>query len=792
MSKKFKLSASLFGHSLDVRSVVVTNNNSIISGSRDKTAKFWTPNRIDTGYTPIQTFRDQKNFVIAVLYLEPTSEYPDGLVITGGNDNTIYVYKPSEPFATFTLKEHTNAVSCFSKYSTSNNNAFLSGSWDCSAKLWTLGNSTSTVTFSGHLAAIWSIIQLADSRIVTASADKTIGIWSSEGARLNSLTGHTDCVRGLVDLSELHQFVSVANDATIRVWSYAGESQGVLYGHTNYIYSIARCKSAGENCFVTSDEDRTVRFWQNGENIETIQLPAQSVWSVACLSNGDIVTGSSDGVVRVFTQNESRYADEATLNKFNEEVEALTRQSTQEIGGYKISDLPGKEALYDPGRKAGQMKMIREGTGVVAYTWVEDGDKSHWEKVGDVLGSTDKTNQDKTMYEGKAYDFVFSVDVEDGKPPLKLPYNKGDDPYQAAHNFLAKNFLPASYLEQVVDFILKNTQEKYVPPSTEYVDPFTGGSRYTPSTGNNSQDFAGRNFDPFTGGSSYSTSATQAKQTVSSSTISSQVSKFFPINTYRTFEMGDSNVILVKLKEFNEKTGDSQSPPVNEHYLVELVKLCNGPPDDPNAFDTLFKLLEWPDEIVFPVVDVIRMAVRFKKNNEIIATANSGSLLRKLLSFINENCNIINNVIVALRTLSNLLMHEFGEDLVFEHRFDVVENITALGPLNKNGQIALSTLLLNLCVASLKKRDDLGISVLADVIPDILTKLSDPESQFRSYVALGTLLSSPQSAEVKAKVKSNVGFISALESHVLSGQGDLEEKRRNCASQVQEILNLSF
>lgn len=107
-------------------------------------------------------------------------------------------------------------------------------------------------------------------------------------------------------------------------------------------------------------------------------------------------------------------------------------------------------------------------------------------------------------------------------------------------------------------------------------------------------------------------------------------------------------------------------------------------------------------------------------------------------------------------------------------------------------QIALATLLLNFSVASLKKGDDLGVSVLADVIPDILSKLNDPESQFRCYVALGTLLSSPQSTEVKTKVKSNSGFLSALQSHVLTGQGDLEEKRRNCASQIQNILSIGF
>lgn len=111
---------------------------------------------------------------------------------------------------------------------------------------------------------------------------------------------------------------------------------------------------------MTSDEDRTVRYWQNGVNIETFVLPAQSVWSVACLGNGDIVTGSryskivsislltenlrfkllpnSDGVVRVFTQDESRFANEETVKTFEEEVNAVTKQSCQEIGGVKVSE----------------------------------------------------------------------------------------------------------------------------------------------------------------------------------------------------------------------------------------------------------------------------------------------------------------------------------------------------------------------------------------------------------------------------------------------------------------------
>lgn len=65
--------------------------------------------RFNTGYTDVMTYKDQKKFVIAVLFLEPSTNFPDGLIIVGGNDNTLFIYKPNEPFATFALKEHTNA-----------------------------------------------------------------------------------------------------------------------------------------------------------------------------------------------------------------------------------------------------------------------------------------------------------------------------------------------------------------------------------------------------------------------------------------------------------------------------------------------------------------------------------------------------------------------------------------------------------------------------------------------------------------------------------------------------------
>ena len=98
-------------------------------------------------------------------------------------------------------------------------------------------------------------------------------------------------VRGLVSLRP-NELLSCANDATIRQWNIqSGTCHQVYYGHSNYIYSIARLSM---DSFVTSSEDASVRVWKEAvpDSVQTIRLPARSIWAVAALSNGDIVTGS--------------------------------------------------------------------------------------------------------------------------------------------------------------------------------------------------------------------------------------------------------------------------------------------------------------------------------------------------------------------------------------------------------------------------------------------------------------------------------------------------------------------
>lgn len=416
-----------------------------------------------------------------------------------------------------------------------------------------------------NFQAVWSVCALKSGKFVTGSADKSIIYWNASGEKLKVLKGHKDCVRALLSLPN-DSIISGSNDAVIKFWNEDGECVKELEGHTNYIYSMAFNYHLGENVFVSGGEDSTLRMWNfDGELGNPITLPAQSVWACACLKNGDIVTGTSDGVIRIFTRDSNRYADENIMAAFNEAVNVRVREANTALGGVKVNELPGPEALLQKGRED-QTKMIRHPDGkIICYQW----SNGKWNSLGDVVGAAGGTQETsgKKLFEGKEYDYVFSVDVDDNAPPLKLPYNRGEDPWMSAQNFIHKNELPQSYLDQVANFIIKNSDNAPIieTSSGSYHDPFTGAGRYIPG-GESEFNTDSGNVDPFTGSTSYSTGQhTNASVPVnfiprsgqnldpftgssSHTTTSSTSVKHFPYSQFTTITTCDPAKVLTKLK----------------------------------------------------------------------------------------------------------------------------------------------------------------------------------------------------------------------------------------------------
>jgi phospholipase A-2-activating protein len=270
---------------------------------------------------------------------------------------------------------------------------------------------------------------------------------------------------------------SAANDGVIRLWTRDGREVGALEGHESFVYFIASIPQTGE--IVSVGEDRTLRVWRGTECVQTVTHPAISVWSVAvCGSNGDVVTGASDGVARVWSRDAARQAAADVVEIFEESVRASAIPQEQ-VGGVDPQSLPGPDFLQSKsGTKEGQVQMIKQPDGgVTAHQWSssECGEGfdlwqetsadvvffsfptgEGWIMIGNVVSSAGSSRR-KVEHNGQEYDYVFDVQMDDNRM-YKLPFNVSMNPYDAATKFLNDNELPISHLEATAKFIVQNTQ----------------------------------------------------------------------------------------------------------------------------------------------------------------------------------------------------------------------------------------------------------------------------------------------------------------------------------------------
>ncbi|XP_059472996.1 phospholipase A-2-activating protein [Neocloeon triangulifer] len=720
----YRLSNVLLGHTGDVRGVAVTLDGSLLSASRDKTAKLWT---LDS-FHPMaaRTYKGHTNYVSCVCAMPPNEAYPEGLVLSGSNDHTICAFHPVTEDLLFKLEGHTNVVCCMNVTS---DGRLISASWDSTARVWT--GQTESLKLEGHTASVWSVIELPDSKLlVTASADKSIKVWEGSTCQ-QTLNGHEDCVRGLAGVSP-NEFLSCANDATVRMWTVNGDCLGVFYGHSNFIYSIVLLPD--KSGFVTSAEDSSVRVWNSdGECQQVIQFQCQSIWAVTALPNGDVATGCSDSVVRVFSKDPARQADSDELAKFDEEVANFGKSKNDDLGEIKVNDLPTMAALLAPGSRDGQTKLIREGGEVICYSW--SAEQNQWIKIGPVVGAK-KPTEGRSMFEGQEYDFVFSVDVEEGKPPLNLPFNKTDDPYTAAQAFIHKHNLSQYYLDTIATFIIKNAGMENLAPAPQgtFIDPFTGGNRYVPNS-STATGPTSANPDPFTGGSSYTSAAAKKEVADTAAAPTSQVQ-------YHLFEQGKVEVIANKILEFNQ----ASAVPYNDEKINKVVALHNPTVSaDEDSIRSLQLLLTWDKEKLFPVLDLLRLALRNKAVNDSIC---SGPFAEIFIENVLRSC-LTNQApeltrLTALRVVTNMVGLPAGEKLAQDNAEFLLNCATQLtlpkdNP-NPRQQVAVATVLFNFSVAYLRGQADLQ-KIVFPLALTILPRLSDMEAKNRMLRTISNFLS---------------------------------------------------
>lgn len=153
------------------------NPNAVLSASRDATVRIWKllslpPPHYDDTITAHGT-----SFINSLAYYPPTTEFPEGLVISGGKDTIIEARQPGKAVddnADAMLLGHAHNVCALDVCP--EGGWIVSGSWDCSAKLWRINKWECEASLEGHDGSVWTVLAYDKDTIITGmktSCDQT-------------------------------------------------------------------------------------------------------------------------------------------------------------------------------------------------------------------------------------------------------------------------------------------------------------------------------------------------------------------------------------------------------------------------------------------------------------------------------------------------------------------------------------------------------------------------------------------------------------------------------------------
>ena len=139
--------------------------------------------------------------------------------------------------------------------------------------------------------------------IVSASADGTLRLWSSDGDELlQTLSGHTDWVNDCAVSAAAGLIVSAANDGTAKVWDMRALPEPLHTGqHEGWVQACAAVPQ--RNLLVTAGQDHTLMLWDVRRGQSRRRWLAHEASVRACAVSADgllLASGAADGTLLVW------------------------------------------------------------------------------------------------------------------------------------------------------------------------------------------------------------------------------------------------------------------------------------------------------------------------------------------------------------------------------------------------------------------------------------------------------------------------------------------------------------
>ncbi|KAG7392932.1 hypothetical protein PHYPSEUDO_013420 [Phytophthora pseudosyringae] len=658
----------------------------------------------------------------------------------------------------------------------------LSGSWDGTARVWSLETHRCLHVLPGHENGV-CVLGLPDGSLVTGSTGQQVGnsvadfklrFWAKDTFALTkTLTDHQGPIRQLALVPDIG-FVSCSNDGSVKLRTLDGSVVASMEhplnaeGKPGFVLGVCVLSNG---FLVSASEDCTARVWSpEGALIQTVEHPG-GLWCVTALPNGAFATGCDDKAVRVFTHDAARVDPDAVAS-FQAAVEEARIAKTRGPSGVEIEALPDYDQRASvTGTSDGQIQMFRRGAKAWACQW--SGPSRTWIDIGEVTGTGGGG-----VVDGEAYDMVIPVEIElpSGLKKLEIGYNQGQNPFSVAQKFIDKHMLDQAYLREIADYITQRAGE-YRPPVL----------------GNND-----------------SANSAPSGTASSEAAVTAPRYKYFPVSGYNTFETTKIAKLMSTLRQFNDKMKEAQAAEaLIDSQLISLDQIVHTVQDTAFYHSSTFAAPEitilrstldkWPAEYAFPTLDLLRLVVVHPQGPAALGEAGLDTLVTQVLSLglhvgpTEDGDTVpVATRMLSLRVLANMFLHDAARKAVLARKTEVLSKLPSFQAFHhKLVALSLSTVLLNFARAQVAAPGALTpddqvvvVSLAADLLNGSYTVQELGEDTIlRSLVAIGTLALSGD-AQTKETAGIHMDIFTAAKAAQATSPAVQE-----CLAELQQLLS---
>ena len=237
----------------------------LVSGSKDSTISIWDL----TSFSKMRTLNGQFGAITCLATIDINtylSAHADGMLAV----RDLYTDKYT------TMTGHTSGVKCM--VISREKSTAVSGSYDCSIRVWNLSNADCTAILTGHTKVVWCVAISSDNEhIASGGDDSTVRIWNITNKCCLHQISCADNVKCLAFLLDSKVVIAGAHcgQNQLKAWSTkTGDCVTNYIGHTHAVMFIL---VVDDQTVITGSRDGTIKAWNitTGEMLATFDLQSQ-------------------------------------------------------------------------------------------------------------------------------------------------------------------------------------------------------------------------------------------------------------------------------------------------------------------------------------------------------------------------------------------------------------------------------------------------------------------------------------------------------------------------------------